>query len=126
MGVKVEWYSDAGAWLDGEVELGSFHSLTEMVNVLFASWWDAKLLSDSLCGVLEQPLAEVLTPQLVIPCRNKPSTQDKDLVFHCNTYSVEKFYQSQDTEIKQDYSLDNYQTPTLSVKQVKVLILYNF
>lgn len=74
MGVKVQGHPDGDAWLEGEVELGGFHSLSEMVDVLFESGWDAKLLSDSLCGVLEQPLAEVLTSQLVVPCIKTFST----------------------------------------------------
>lgn len=74
MGVKVQGHPDGDAGLECEVELGSFHGLSEMVDVLFESGWDAKLLSDSLCGVLKQPLAEVLTTQLVVPCRKIPST----------------------------------------------------
>lgn len=70
MGVKVQGHPDGDAGLKGKVELGGFHSLSEMMDVLFESGWDTKLLSDSLGGVLEQPLAEILTSQLVIPCQN--------------------------------------------------------
>lgn len=76
MGAEVQGHPDGDAGLEGEVELGGFHSLSETVDVLFEGGWDAKLLSDSLCGVLEQPLAEVLTSQLVVPCRKMPSTKD--------------------------------------------------
>lgn len=64
--VEVEGHSDGGAGLEGEVELGSFHGLPETVDVLLQGGGDTERLSDPLCGVLEQPLAEVLTPQLVV------------------------------------------------------------
>lgn len=73
MGVKVQGHPDGDAGLEGEVELGGFHGLSETVDVLFVSGWDAKLLLGSLYGVLEQPLAKVLTSQLVVPCRKTQS-----------------------------------------------------
>lgn len=67
--VKVEGNGDYGAGVEGEVELGGFHSLSETVDVLLEDRGDAELLPDSLTGVLQQPLAEVLTSQLVITCK---------------------------------------------------------
>lgn len=69
MDVEVKGHSDGGAGLEGEIELGRLHNLAEAVDVLFESDRDAKLLLDSLCGVLKQPLAEVLTSELVVSCR---------------------------------------------------------
>lgn len=66
LAVKVEGHSDHGAGVEGEVELGGLHGLSEMVDVLLQGGGDTELLLDLLGDVLEQPLAEILTPQLVV------------------------------------------------------------
>ena len=59
-GIQVEGYLELDARLQGEVEFGRFHSLSEAVDVLFEGGGEAILLLDLFHGVLEEPLAEVL------------------------------------------------------------------
>lgn len=68
--VKVQRHADCSRGVEGEVELGGFHCLPEVMDVLFEGRDHTELLTHSLCGVLEQLLAEVLTPQLVISFKN--------------------------------------------------------
>lgn len=76
VGVEVERDADGGAGVQGEVDLGGLHRLSEAVDVFFQRGRHTKLLAHSLAGVLEQPLAEVLAAQLVVPCRGEAAQID--------------------------------------------------
>lgn len=64
--LEVQRDSEVNLRLLGEVEFGSLYSLSEEMDVFFKSRRNAVLLPDSLCGVLEQTLGEVLPSKLII------------------------------------------------------------
>ena len=65
--LEVQGHPEADAGLEGEVELGLFGVLTEVVDVFLEGDCEAVRLQDLVHHVLQQPLAEVLAAQLVVP-----------------------------------------------------------